>query len=131
MLRLSTNLKGTEHNEDPDSPRSPQAPTAAAAAAYLHSMQPARSPGYHSNSGYRPPAVNHHIINTYTQMAAHVRTNTVHTLAHVSALILALVEMCVHARARTLPRNHEQSYHCFLDAYLPNAFHCEQHRLFL
>lgn len=46
MLRLSTNLKGTEHNEEPDSPRSPQAPTAAT----LHSVQPAQSPGYHSNS---------------------------------------------------------------------------------
>lgn len=57
-------------------------------------------------------------------------TNTVHALAHVSALLLALVEMCVHARARTFPHNHQQSYHCFLDAYLPNAFHCEPHRLF-
>lgn len=56
-----------EHDEDPDSPRSPQAPTAAAAAP--HSMQPAQSPGYHSNSDYRPSAVNHHVIDTYRQMA--------------------------------------------------------------
>lgn len=36
----------------------------------LHSMQLAQSPGYYSNSGYRPPAVNHHIINTHTHTHA-------------------------------------------------------------
>lgn len=82
MLRLSTNLKATEYNEDPDSPRSTQAPTAAAA---LQSMQPALSPGYHSNSDYRPPVVSHCIINTYTQMASrggctHARKFCTHTL---------------------------------------------------
>lgn len=59
MLRVSANLKATKHNGDPDSPRSPAAPNATAS--HL-----AQSPGYHSNSDYRPSVVNHRTITTYT-----------------------------------------------------------------
>ena len=106
MLRLSANLKAAEHNEDPDSPRSPPpAPTAAAA---LHSMQPAQYPGYHSNSVYRPPVVNHHIINTHTHvthrwqakrwlyMCTHIPFT--HTPPHVS-VVTHILNVCACARA--------------------------------
>lgn len=88
-----------KHNEDPDSPRSSLAPTSAA----LHSKQRAQSPGYHSNSDYRPPVVSHHITNTYTQMVrrggctVHTHENTVHT--NLSVVIHILVQICVHAWA--------------------------------
>lgn len=106
MLRLSTNLDGTEHNEDPDSPRSPQAPTAAAAP---HSMQPAQSPGYHSNSDYRPSAVNHHIINTYTQMAsrcggAHARQCRARALAREHTHSYSRANVCARSGAHTFAR---------------------------
>lgn len=106
MLKLSTTLDGTEHNEDPDSPRSPQAPTAAAAP---HSMQPAQSPGYHSNSDYRPSAVNHHIINTYTQMAsrcggAHARQCRAHALAREHTHSYSRTNVCARPGAHTFTR---------------------------
>lgn len=127
MFQISSNIRATEHNEDPDSPRSSPAPTSAA----LHSKQWAQSPGYHSNSDYRPPVVNHHITNTYTQMVSrggctvHMHENTV--LTNMSTVIHILARMCVRARARAQWEIDVLAIATILslfslDVYLPNAF---------
>lgn len=116
MLRLSANLKAARHNENPDSPRSPQAPTAGAVD--LHSTRPPRSSGYHSNSGYRRPAVSHRIV------------KRVGTAGCTRAPILdprsvVLSHKCVCSQPRTM-------YHCgFPWCVSEKAFCCEQPCLFL
>lgn len=109
-------------------------------------MQPAQSPGYHSNSDYRPPVVNHHIINTHTHTDGKQGWQYSCAQAH---------EYCTH----TLPCTHAHSYSgtnvypgsgacslrsrrfhtitnnlitVFLICICQMLFscHCEQHRLF-
>lgn len=87
-------FESLKHNEDPDSPRSATAPTVPA----HHSMQPAQFPGYHSNSDYGSAVVNHHITNTYTQMASRGAACVLHkhTLPFANIIIHVLVQtgMC-------------------------------------
>lgn len=74
--------------------RLPKVTTTAA----LHSMQPAQSPRFHSNPDCRPPVVNHHIGNTYTQMAGRGACTHAATCRTPSPIqISSFIFLCKHA----------------------------------
>lgn len=134
MLRLRANLKGTEHNEDPDSPRSPQ----------RHPLLLLFTQCSQHNLLVTTATLTTGLLQSITTLSthtprwqagapAHIYASTVcartlpyvpaHSYCHTNACERACLGASAlknpHARS---PHNRGQSYRCFHDVYLPNGF---------